>query len=76
MICEGDTGKINMVSPGANQLNDQKNSKKRKRKNSEEIIVGIKMLHQKNIHLMQKKACDKNFQYDNLNLVTCLIIEK
>ena len=45
MICEGDTGKINMVSPGANQLNDQKNSIKRKRKNSEEIIVGIKMLH-------------------------------
>ena len=45
MICEGDTGKINMVSPGANHLNDQKNSKKGKIKNSEEIIVGIKMLH-------------------------------
>ena len=40
MICEGDTAKINMVSPGANRLNDQKNSKKRKRKNSEEIFCG------------------------------------
>ena len=32
MICEGDTDKINMVSPGVNHLNGQKIQKKEKEK--------------------------------------------